>query len=181
MTVEIQRAPYAGWRALAATVLVMSGALGAHTWAGGHVPDGSVPVALGALVLGASLLVLRGTARARHLLPLLGLAQLGLHASFSTTLVSGAEHAGHAAHGEAASTWTWQMLLAHTAVTLLTALVWHLCSRAGHVVLTLVQYAAAQVRPTARRIAATPVPPVRPLGVLLDVSPRRGPPVARAA
>jgi hypothetical protein len=39
MTVDMRRAPYAGWRALAATVMVMSGAVVAHTWAGGHVPD----------------------------------------------------------------------------------------------------------------------------------------------
>lgn len=100
MTVDIRRAPYAGWRALAATVLVMAGAVGAHTWAGGHVPDGSVLIALTALVLGGSLLVLRGTMPAVALLPVIAAAQAGRHTSFA---LSATDHAGHLDHAEAAA------------------------------------------------------------------------------
>ena len=101
MTVDEARAPYAGWRALAATVLVTAGAVGAHTWAGGHLPDGSVLIALTALVLGASLLVLRGTVSATVLLPAVAAAQAGLHTSFA---VSATDHAGHLDHAEASAT-----------------------------------------------------------------------------
>ena len=86
MTVDTRRAPYAGWRALAATVLVMAGAVGAHTWAGGHLPDGSgrdrarrrrarrQPA-------GAA----RDGVRGRLLLPAVAAAQAGLHTSFAVS------------------------------------------------------------------------------------------------
>ena len=38
MTAHTDPAPYAVWRALAATVLVMGGAVSAHSWAGGGLP-----------------------------------------------------------------------------------------------------------------------------------------------
>ncbi len=130
VTVDIERAPHAGWRALAATVLIMAGSLGAHTWAGGHLPDGAGLVGLSAVVFAASMVAMRGTVSARLLLVVVALAQPALHTSFTTL-----GHAEHAAHsGDVAAAWTWQMLAAHTAVTLLTAAVWWLCSRAATVV-----------------------------------------------
>ncbi len=69
MTVELARAPYAFARAVAATVLIMVGATAAHTWAGGHLPGVPALLALTGVVLGAGLLVLRGSLRWQVLLP----------------------------------------------------------------------------------------------------------------
>lgn len=118
--------------------------MGAHTWAGGHLPDGSVLIALAALVYAASLLVLRGTATWRLLLPLVAAAQAGLHTTLTTTAV---DHAGHLDVAGATSSWSWQMLAAHAGVTALTALVSWLCARAAVVVVSLVRPAAALVLP----------------------------------
>jgi len=178
MTIDLRRAPYAGWRALAASVLVMCGAVGAHTWAGGHVPDGSVLIALAALVYAASLLVLSGTATWRLLLPLVAAAQAGLHTTLTTTAVDHAGHgAGHLDAAEAATSWSWQMLAAHAGVTLLTALAWWLCSRAADVVVGLVRPAASLVLPRLRDLrAGGPTTPHTSV-LLLAVAPRRGPPL----
>ena len=172
MTVDIERAPHAGWRALAATVLIMAGSLGAHTWAGGHLPDGAGLVALSAVVFAASTLAMRGTVPARLLLVGIAVAQAALHTSLTTL-----GHAEHAAHsGGVAAAWTWQMLAAHTAVTVLTAAVWWLCHRAAAVViaaLTLVTpYAGGRRDPRAR--ARDTAPAIRL--VHLSAAPRRGPP-----
>ena len=175
MTVDILRAPYAGWRALAATVLVMAGAVGAHTWAGGHLPDGSVLIALTALVLGGSLLVLRGTVSALALLPIVALAQAGLHTSFA---MSATNHAGHLDHAEAAATWSWQMLLAHLAVTALTAVVWHLCGRAAVVVISALCPAPVVAIRRTDRSTVTGAPRVSTYLAFLVAAPRRGPPMA---
>lgn len=172
MTVEIRRAPYAAWRALAATVLVMTGAVGAHTAAGGHVPDGAALVALTTLVLGGSLLVMHDVAPTRWLLPLVALAQAGLHAAFAAVPAAGEHvHTGH-------DVWTWQMLLAHAGVTVLTAVVWRLAARATTVVLgalpTLLQRVEARPAP---RPVAVPVPRALARRAHATVAPRRGPPV----
>ena len=172
MTVEIRRAPYAAWRALAATVLVMTGAVGAHTAAGGHVPDGAALVALTTLVLGGSLLVMHDVAPTRWLLPLVALAQAGLHAAFAAVPAAGEHvHTGH-------DVWTWQMLLAHTGVTALTAVVWWLAARATTVVLgalpTLLLRVEARPAP---RPAAVPAPRTLARRAHATVAPRRGPPV----
>ncbi len=126
---------------------------------------------------------------ARLLLVGIAVAQAALHTSLTTL-----GHAEHAAHsGGVAAAWTWQMLAAHTAVTVLTAAVWWLCHRAAAVViaaLTLVTpYAGGrrdprrasarhrardptgppQRRPTSRATCARPLPrltpPVTPGGV----------------
>jgi len=173
MTVDIERAPYAGWRALAATVLVMSGSLGAHTWAGGHLPDGAGLVALSAVVFAASMLAMRGAVPTRLLLVGLAAAQAALHTSFTTL-----GHAEHAAHsGDVAAAWTWQMLAAHTAVTVLSAAVWWLCSRAATVVIAVLTLVTAYVggRRDPRAAARDTTPAIRL--VHLSAAPRRGPPV----
>lgn len=175
MSVDIQRAPYAGWRALAATVLVMPGAVGAHTWAGGQLPDGSVLISLTALVLGGSLLVLRGTVSSLALLPVIAGAQAGLHTAFTMTAT---DHAGHLDHTEAAATWSWQMVLAHLAVTAVTAAVWHLCGRAAVVVVSGLRPAPVVVPRRTPGPSPSGAPRLFPHLVLLVATPRRGPPGA---
>lgn len=175
MTVDIQRAPHAGWRALAATVLVMVGAVAAHTWAGGHLPDGPALIGLTALVLGCSLLALRGTVPTLVLLPVVAAAQAGLHTSFAMSTTS---HAGHLDHAEPAATWGWQMLLAHLTVTALTAVVWHLCSRAAVVVVSALRLVPTMVIRRPIRSTPTGAPRLSSHLVLLVAAPRRGPPTA---
>jgi hypothetical protein len=168
-------APYAGWRAAAATALVVPGATLAHTWAGGHAPSLPALAATCALVLGTSALVLRGSVRPRVLLPLLVAAQAGLHEAFVAL-----EAVGHAHHlqaaAPAATPWTWRMALAHLAVAGLTALVWRLCERAVAVVVAATTHRAAYVAgrrdPRPARRAERPRHP----GFLLVLAPRRGPP-----
>jgi hypothetical protein len=172
MTVEVRRAPYAVGRAVAATVLVMTGALGAHTAAGGHVPDGAALVALTALVLGGSLLVMHDLVAPRWLLPLVALAQAGLHAAFAS-VPAGGEH-GHVGH----DVWTWQMLLAHLAVTGLTALVWRVGARAAVAVLgSLPTLRHLVLRRPAPRPAPLRAPRTLARRAHATVAPRRGPPV----
>ena len=178
MTVEIRRAPHTGWRALAATVLVMSGAIGAHTWAGGHVPAWPGLVLLGAVVLGGSRLALSGVVPRTLLLPAVVAAQACLHTSF-VTLSGPSGHAGHAlgAGASSPSPWSGRMLLAHASVTLLTLLVWRLCHRAAIAVLRLLTLPASYV--VGRRVRR----PVAAIGhsvvaaTTLLSAPRRGPPV----
>jgi len=152
----------------------MSGAVGAHTWAGGHEPDGSVLIALAALVYAASLLVLSGTATWRLLLPLVAAAQAGLHTTLTTTAV---DHAGHLDAAEATTSWSWQMLAAHAGVTALTAVAWWLCARAAVVVVGLVRPPVSLVLPRLRDLRAEGRTAPRTSLALLTVAPRRGPPL----
>ena len=176
MTVTLERAPYLVLRALAATVLVMTGALGAHTWAGGHLPSLPALLALGGVVLGGSLLALHGTVGPRLLLVAVAVAQTGLHGMFGL-LATPSEHAMHtAASGAEPVMWSWQMLAAHLVGTALTALVWWLCDRGVHAVLVALRLRpayAARRRPLLDGTDAR----VRPSLVTLLVAPRRGPPV----
>ncbi len=173
VTVEIRRARHAGWRALAATVLVMSGATAAHTWAGGHVPAWPGLLLLGAVVLGSSRLVLGGRLSRRLLLPGVVAAQACLH----TTFVSLSDHASHPAAG-GPSPWSGRMLLAHAAVAVLTLLVWRLCERAAVAVVRLLRLPTAYVvGRLGRPVATRPRLPAAAAAVLL-AAPRRGPPVA---
>jgi len=179
MTVEVRRAPYAGWRALAATVLVMSGAVGAHTWAGGHVPGWPGLVLLGTVVLASSRLLLGGTLGRRWVMPAVVAAQACLHTSFvSMSGASGdAVHAGHAGHGMATpSPWSGRMLAAHAAVTLLTLLVWRLCERAVVAVVRLLTRPTPYVVGRAGRRPATSHDRLPAAAAVLLAAPRRGPP-----
>lgn len=178
MTVELARAPYSALRALAATVMVMSGAVVAHTWAGGHLPGLPALLALAGVVLGAGALVLRGLVGVKVLLPVVAVAQTGLHGAFG--LLAPAQHTGHAPLSASAgdpAQWSWQMLAAHAAGTVLTALAWWVCDRAVIAVVTL--RAVVTAHPGGRRAPrSTGRTPVRPSLVHLVVAPRRGPPVA---
>jgi hypothetical protein len=177
VTVEIRRAPHAGWRALAATVLVMTGALGAHTWAGGHVPAWPGLVLLGGVVLGSSRLVVAGRVPRWLLLPAVVAAQMCLHTSFVTMAAGSEAHAAHAAAG-VASPWSGRMLLAHASVAVLTLLVWQLCHRAAVTVLRLLTLPPSYAVGRPCRRPATSYRPLAAAATVLVGAPRRGPPVA---
>lgn len=175
LRVQSRRAPYAAWRALAATVLVMTGAVSAHTWAGGDLPTLPGILVMSAAVFTAGFLVLGRSTRLAAVLPLVAAAQFGLHESFG--LVGG--HAAHQASTTSAG-WTWQMVTAHLGVTLLTVVLWWACQRALVTVVSLrarpASYAVALRQPRSSRVRV-----LASRDAYLMVSPRRGPPVVRTA
>ena len=103
--VEHVRAPHALARALTATVVVLTGAVSAHTWAGGTVPTAPGLVLIGAVVLGCGLLLFTRDVPVRLLLPAVAAAQLGLHESFGLV----PDHNHHAMVAPDPG-WTWQMV-----------------------------------------------------------------------
>src|SRR5688572_1618831 len=110
VTVTVERAPYAAWRAVAATALVLPGAAWAHLLAGGGLPHAPTLVGLAGAVFAAGLLFLRGSVSWRILLPAVAAAQVGLHESFGA--MSPGAHAGHGHAASTDATWTWQMVAA---------------------------------------------------------------------
>lgn len=164
------RAPYVLARALAATVLTVAGAASAHTWAGGDVPTAPGLALIAAVVLVASLLVLPRGVPAPVLLPVVAVAQLGVHSSFG--LVSSHDRMTGTEPG---SGWSWQMVAAHAFVTALTAVLWWAARRAAAYAVQLLVRPAGPVAGQLRRpvASATPVPRVHLLVPLL-----RGPPAA---
>ena len=166
-------APYALARALAATAVVLLGALSAHTWADGTVPSGPGLALVAAVVLAGGLLLFTRDVPLWALLPVVAGAQLGLHESFGFV----AEHSHHAAMSQDMSPgWTWQMVAAHLFVTLLTAVLWWAGRRAASYVVSLLVH---PVLPVGTRVRQHPTG-VR-LGsslVHLLVPPGRGPPLA---
>lgn len=170
------RARYALARALAATAVVLLGAVSAHTWAGGTVPSGPGLALVAAVVLAAGLLLFVREVPLWALLPVVAAAQLGLHESFGLV----AEHGHHAAMASGTSGtgpgWTWQMVTAHLFVTLLTAVLWWAGRRAASYV---VSFLLRPALPVPTRLRPRPIR-VR-LGsslVHLLVPPGRGPPLA---
>ena len=170
-----ERAPYALPRALAATAVVVVGALAAHTWAGGTVPTGPGLVLVAAVVLAGGLVLFTREVPLWALLPAVAAAQLGLHESFGLV----AEHS-HSSMGTMTGTpvepgWTWQMVAAHLFVTLLTAFLWWAGRRAASYVVALL---------LAAELPVPPRPRPRPVDVRLGASlvhllvpPGRGPPL----
>ncbi len=180
------RAPHVLARALAATVVVVVGALAAHTWAGGTVPTGPGLALVAAVVLAGGLVLFTREVPLWALLPVVAAAQLGLHETFG--LVAQHSHASSSGMsgmsgmpgmpGMAATPgdpgWTWQMVAAHLFVTLLTALLWSVARRAASYVVALLLAAAPPVATRPR-----PRPDDVRLGawlVHLLVPPGRGPP-----
>jgi hypothetical protein len=167
------RAPHAFARALAATVVVVTGAASAHTWAGGTVPTGPGLLLVAAVVLAGGLLLFTRTVPLWALLPTVGAAQLGLHGSFGLV----ADHTRHADHAMAGPDpgWTWQMVAAHLFVTALTALLWWAGRRAASYVVLLGARATLHVAdgPDPRPVDG------RAHGSLVHLlaAPRRGPPL----
>lgn len=173
------RAPYAFARALTATVVVVVGALAAHTWAGGTVPTGPGLVLVAAVVLAGGLVLFTREVPLWALLPAVAAAQLGLHESFGLV----AEHSHSSMTGMASMAdmpvepgWTWQMVAAHLFVTLLTAFLWWAGRRAASYVVALLRAAELPVltRPRPRPVDVCLGAPL----VHLLVPPGRGPPQA---
>ncbi len=165
------RAPHALARALAATAVVVTGALSAHTWAGGTVPTAPGLALVSAVVLAGGLLLFIRDVPVWALLPAVGAAQLGLHESFGLV----AEHT-HQVPASAAPGWSWQMVAAHLFVTVLTVVLWWAGRRAAAYVVSLRTHAALPVVVELRRRPCE-VPIHGSLAHLL-LSPRRGPPLA---
>ena len=172
--VEHVRAPHALARALAATVVVLTGAVSAHTWAGGTVPTAPGLVLIAAVVLGGGVLLFTRDVPARLLLPAVAAAQLGLHESFG--VVAHHVHTGHEAMTGPDPGGPWRMVAAHLFVTVLTAVLWWAGRRAAGLVVRFVDHPAVLVVPRLRARRAD-VRTRLPLVHLL-VSPRRGPPLA---
>ncbi len=174
MTVETRvvqaRAPYVLARALAATVVVVTGALSAHTWSGGTVPTTPGLVLVAAVVLVGGLLLFTRRVPLWSLLPVVAVAQLGLHESFGLV----AEHTHHPAASPDPG-WTWRMVVAHASVTLLTAVLWWAGRRAASAVVSFRVPAALPLVVRLRRCGAGIT--LHSCLVHLLVSPRRGPPV----
>lgn len=180
MTVEARvvqaRAPYALPRALAATVVVVIGALSAHTWAGGTVPTGPGLALVAAVVLIGAMVLDTRRVPLWALLPAVAAAQLGLHESFG--LVAEHSHLGASPATSAPDMgWTWQMVVAHLFVTALTAVLWAAGRRVGSYAVSFHARPTIPVRVDLRRQPSAVTTPVRSLVHLL-VSPRRGPPLA---
>lgn len=165
------RAPYALARALAATAVVVPGTLAAHTWAGGSVPTAPGLVLVTAVVLAAGLLLFTREVPAWALLPVVAVAQLGLHESFGLV----GEHTHHTPAGPDPG-WTWQMVGAHLFVTVLTAVLWWAGRRAASYAVSFRSRPVVPVvaEPLRRRTEAR----TRASLPHLLVAPRRGPPVA---
>ncbi|WP_210650426.1 hypothetical protein [Nocardioides sp. SYSU D00065] len=174
MTVEPRvvsaRAPHVLARAVAATVVATTGAAAAHTWAGGDVPTGPGLLLVTAVLLASSLLLFAREVPQWALLPAVAAAQLGLHESFGL-----ADHQHHAAVPSEAG-WTWQMLVAHLCVAVLTAAAWWAGRRAASYVVSLRLHPALPVAPRPRLGPAAGW--TRSSLTHLLVSPRRGPPLA---
>jgi hypothetical protein len=173
LTLRVVPRPDAVLRAALSTVEVMAVLVAAHTWAGGQLPQPGWMAGTAALVFAGGLVVLRGRAPLRVMVPLLVAAQLLLHC-WMVVLAPTSGHA-HGAHLEL----SWQMVLAHVLGGVVTALVWGLRRRAVEVVLTWAGIGMMPV-PTLRRSVAR-YAPVLPLRRPLVVVPLRGPPVGLAA
>lgn len=169
----LRPAPRAVPRSVLATGEVMVAATAAHSWAGGALP--SLPWLLGVtgLVFGATVLVIRDHAPLRWMLPALVVGQFLLHGLLAVMAPTGHAH-GHAT-GTATLDISWQMVAAHAASAVVTALVWHLRRRLAEAIVHWPLHPGALVV----RWAA-----VRPVGVVfvpnvrawLVGAPRRGPP-----
>uniref|UniRef100_UPI0016015BC3 hypothetical protein n=1 Tax=Nocardioides pelophilus TaxID=2172019 RepID=UPI0016015BC3 len=106
----------------------------AHTAAGGQLPSAGWLLAVAATAYGASLLVLRGRAPVRVMLPALVGLQVLLHA-WLVALTAGGDLHRHGAGSDALLGLTWPMLLAHAAAGLVAAVAWVLRRRAVDVLL----------------------------------------------
>ena len=157
-------------RSALATVEIMIVLIAAHTWAGGRLPAAGWMVATAVLVFAAGAIVLRGTVPLRVMVPALIGAQLLLH-SWMTVLTPVPGHQHHGGHLDL----TWQMLLAHVAGGVVTALVWAMRRRAVEVLVSWSDVGIVPV-PTLRR-SVPRYAPLLPMRRPLVVVPLRGPPV----
>jgi hypothetical protein len=177
----LREVPRAGVRLSAGvTAAETTAALGiAHTAAGGVLPSAGWLLAIAAIVYGASLLVLRGRAPVRVMVPVLVALQVLLHA-WLVALTEGTGAHQHASGSEALLGLTWPMLLAHLAAGLVAALAWVLRRRAVDVLLDWVDSATPGI-PHRTRITARRHPRPAPAGRSVVALPTRGPPRALPA
>jgi len=150
----------------------------AHTAAGGMLPSAGWLLAIAATAYGASLLVLRGRAPVRVMVPVL----IGLQVLAHAWLVALTEGTGAHPHGSGADVLlglTWPMLLAHVAAGLVAALAWVLRRRAVDVLVGWTDSPTPDIPHRARFTARRSRP--SPVGRRVTVLPTRGPPPALPA
>ncbi|WP_183096084.1 hypothetical protein [Nocardioides stalactiti] len=145
----------------------------AHTAAGGELPSGGWLLAVAGAVYGASLLVLRGRAPVRVVLPALVGLQVVLHAWLVALTAGGGTHP-HAEGTGSVLGLGWPMVLAHVVAGLVAGAVWLLRRRAVDVLLGWHAVAALPVaiRSWCGPRRSSPLPAGRDVIVL----PTRGPP-----
>lgn len=150
----------------------------AHTAAGSELPTPGWLLAVAATAYGASLLVLRGRAPVRVVLPALVGLQVLLHA-WLVALTAGSDLHRHGTGSDALLGLTWPMLVTHVAAGFVAAVAWVLRRRAVDVLLGWVDGSLPAV--AFRRCRggewSTPAPPGRDL----VTRPSRGPPRALLA
>lgn len=176
----VRRVPRSGVRASAGLAAVESTtALAiAHTAAGGELPSAGWVLVLAATAYAAGLLVLRGRAPVRVVLPALVGLQVVLHAWLVALTEAGGLHP-HGASGEALLGLSWPMLLAHLAAGVVAGAAWLLRRRAVDVVLAWA--GTATPAPLHRSRLATRRGSAAPAGRDVVVLPTRGPPGVRLA
>lgn len=164
-----------------ATLEMLTALVLAHTAAGGSLPSGAWLLVLGVVAYGAGLDVLGRGLSIRWAAPVMVLVQLLLHAWLMTLQPTG--HAGHAGGGAVADGTLLgispAMFAAHVVAGVIAALAWSLRRRAVEVLTSWV------AGPRAAVVAPSRVPAPRrtdaaPTGVMVRITPTRGPPVRRA-
>jgi hypothetical protein len=164
-----------GLRSGVATVEIMTGATVAHGWAGGALPSVPWLVGLVGLVFAASLAVLRRRVGLWLMVTVLGSAQFVLHGFLTWMAPTGHAHVAHAHVDGPVLGLTWQMVAAHAASAVLTAVVWAVRRRAVEMALTWVDLAPAPL-PAATAPVVPAMDAVAWLRRWLAVAHRRGPP-----
>lgn len=153
----------------------------AHTTAGGELPSAAWLLLIAVTVYGAAILVLRGKAPLRVVIPALVGAQVVLHAWLVALVADHADHAEHAAQLTAGGALglSWSMLGAHLLAGAVTAVALVLRRRAVAVLLAW----QAQPRPAVplRSRSVTEAPRALTASVLAACTPTRGPPAAALA
>lgn len=174
---RLRPAPHAVPRSALTTCEIMTGAILAHSWAGGALP--ALPWLLGvtSLVFGATLLIIRGQASLRWMVPGLGAAQLLLHGLLSDLPTGHAHGHGHTSSA-AILDLSWQMLAAHAASAVFTAVVWHLRRRLLEAIIHWSQPLRALVAVRHKIVRPIGYPWVPNSRRWLLGAPRRGPPAA---
>ena len=150
----------------------------AHIAAGGVLPSPGWLLAIAATAYGASLLVLRGKAPVRVMVPVLIGLQVLSHA-WLVALTEGTGAHPHGPGGDALLGLTWPMLLAHVAAGLVAAVAWVLRRRAVDVLLGWAESPTPDIPHRARFTAHASRP--TPAGRRVVVLPTRGPPRALPA
>lgn len=176
----LRRVPRSGVRLSAGLAAAETAtALGvAHTAAGGELPSSGWLLAIAATAYGGSLLVLRGRAPVRVVLPAMVGLQVLLHA-WLVALTAGSGVHSHGASSDALLGLSWPMVLAHLAAGGVAAATWLLRRRAVDVLLA---WSDSPARPIPHRprlgVVRAPVAPARRDVVVLPV---RGPPATLRA